>query len=84
MDVQRLSAAVKAPGGKAVSRKPSAGNQQPIPIKDQAPSGKPLAHHNPARHQMPDLSLSTPPPSAKRKVEPRTAPPANARIRPAG
>ncbi len=81
--VTRRLLAVTPPGGKTVSRKPGPGNRQPIPIEDQAPTGKSLPSRNPARSHAPDLSTSTPPSSAKRKVEPQTALPATSRVRPA-
>jgi len=80
---RRPSAAVAPPTGKTVSRKPDPGNRQPIPIADQAPTGKSFPSRNPARSHAPDLSTRTPPTSAKRKVEPQAPPSVPSRARPA-
>jgi hypothetical protein len=79
---RRPSAAVAPPGGKTVSRRTGPVSRQPRPIADQAPTGKSHPWRNPARSHAPDLSTSTPPSSAKRKVEPQAPPPVPSRARP--
>lgn len=76
---RRLSSSVAPPSGKTVSRKPGPGNRQPIPIADQVPTAKSLPPRNPARSQVPDLSIPIPPTSARSKVAPQTAHPARSR-----